>query len=113
MGNLKLLYVYIIKCADNTYYTGVTNNFEQRVAEHNEGTNPNSYTFYRRPVELVYVESFQNFQQAIAVEKQIKGWSKKKKEALIRQDWDKLKKLAVCKNSSSHINFKNENESLT
>ena len=98
----KKLYVYILKCADGSYYTGVTNNFEKRLAEHNFGIDTKSYTFSRRPVELVYVDSFQNFEMAIAWEKQVKGWSRKKKEALIKQNWEGLKRLAICKNNTSH-----------
>ena len=101
----KRLYVYIVRCADKSYYTGVTNNFEKRIGEHNEGINPKSYTFKRRPVELVFVEMIQVYQQAIAFEKQIKGWSRQKKEALIEQTWDKIKELAICKNNTSHIRY--------
>ena len=99
----KRLYVYIVRCADKSYYTGVTNNFERRVAEHNEGIDLNCYTFKRRPVELVFVEEFPNFQLAISFEKQLKGWSRKKKEALIEQNWETLKALSACKNSTAHI----------
>ena len=95
-----MLYVYIVKCADGSYYTGITNNVEHRVGQHNEGKDTRSYTFKRRPVELVFVEGFQNFQQAIEWEKQIKGWTRKKKEALIEQNWEKLKTLAVCTNET-------------
>ncbi len=99
----KLLYVYILKCADGSYYVGVTNNFQKRVAEHNSGYDTKSYTYRRRPVELVFVETFQNYQQAIAFEKQVKGWSRRKKEALIKQNWDELKQLATCKNETTHL----------
>lgn len=105
MSSDKLLYVYIVRCADGSYYTGVTNNFEKQVGEHNEGIDPNGYTFKRRPVELVFVEAFQIFQQAISLEKQIKGWSRKKKEALIEQNWEKLKELSVCQNPTSHTRY--------
>jgi len=104
----KPLFVYIVKCADKSYYTGVTNNLEKRIAEHNEGANPLSYTSSRRPVELVYAEVFQIYQQAIALEKQIKGWTRKKKEALIKQNWDKLKELSTCKNITTHRNLPTE-----
>ena len=105
MSSDKLLYVYIVRCADKSYYTGVTNNFERRIGEHNEGIDPDCYTFKRRPVELVFVDAFQIFKQAIAFEKQIKGWSRKKKEALIEQNWEKLVELSACKNSTSHIHY--------
>ena len=96
-------YVYILKCSDNTYYTGVTNNLELRIIQHNEGKNPNSYTFKRRPVELVYANQFKYIDKAIAFEKQLKGWSRKKKEAIINDNWSELKNLASCKNKTSHL----------
>ena len=87
----KRLYVYIVRCADKSYYTGVTNNFERRIGEHNEGIDPNSYTFKRRPVELVFVEVFQIYEQAISFEKQIKGWSRKKKKRWLNKIGIRLK----------------------
>ena len=106
MSSFKMLYVYIIRCADASYYTGITNNTEIRIAQHNSGEDPNCYTFKRRPVELMYVEAFQNYEMAIACEKQIKGWSRKKKEALIAGNFDRLKELAACGNPSSHLHYK-------
>lgn len=87
-------YVYILLCADKSYYTGITNNIERRLNEHQTGIHSNSYTFSRRPVELVYCERFQYVNNAIAFEKQVKGWSRKKKEALISGAWDKLPTLS-------------------
>jgi putative endonuclease len=88
------MYVYICRCSDKSYYTGVTNNAELRVAEHNEGIDPSCYTFTRRPLELVYVEECIDPLEAIAREKQIKGWTRVKKETLINQDFEKLKELS-------------------
>ncbi len=99
------MYVYIVKCADQSYYTGVTNNIERRIAEHNSGEDENSYIYHRRPVELVFCEMLINANEAIELEKQIKGWTRKKKEALIQRNWKRLKELAVCKNSTSHKFF--------
>jgi putative endonuclease len=79
-------YVYIVQCKDNSYSTGVTNNIERRLWEHETGFNPNCYTFDKRPVELKYCERHENIMDAIASEKQLKGWSRKKKEALFRED---------------------------
>ncbi len=79
-------FVYILRCADGSYYIGVTNDVDRRLAEHQGGLNLGSYTHQRRPVELVLVEWFQHIDQAIAREKQLKGWSRKKKEALIAGD---------------------------
>ncbi|HET9055403.1 MAG TPA: GIY-YIG nuclease family protein, partial [Chitinophagaceae bacterium] len=68
-------YVYIVECNDGSYYTGVTNDIERRLWEHNTGYNKDSYTYKRRPVELKYAGHFTDIIQAIAWEKQIKGWS--------------------------------------
>ncbi|UAY50663.1 GIY-YIG nuclease family protein [Ferruginibacter albus] len=78
--------VYIVECIDGSYYTGVTNNIERRLWEHNNEENKLSYTYSRRPVVLKYCDRFVNIKEAIAWEKQIKGWSRKKKEALFRED---------------------------
>ena len=87
---MKFYYVYIVKCSDNSYYTGMSNCIDRRLFEHNSGRNPDCYTFIRRPVVLVWFESFSDPTQAIMIEKKIKGWSRRKKEALINEDWDKL-----------------------
>lgn len=91
---MKQYYVYILKCSDNSYYTGFTNNIEQRLQYHEEGINPDSYTFTRRPLKLVFYTEFNDVNQAIAFEKQIKGWSRKKKEAIINDEWEKLPNLS-------------------
>ncbi len=91
---MKNYFVYILKCSDNSYYTGVTNDLERRIVEHNSGYDDKSYTFSRRPVELVYTELFNDINDAIRAEKQIKGWSRKKKEALISKDFNKLKRIS-------------------
>jgi putative endonuclease len=88
------LFVYIVECSDGSFYTGVTNNVDRRVAEHNEGLNKKACTYRKRPVKLVYHEGFTDPQYAIAIEKQIKGWSRKKKIALIKGEWEKLPELA-------------------
>ena len=104
MKPVKYLYVYILRCSDKTYYTGVTNNPEKRLEEHNTGLNKKSYTFLRRPVEMIYSERFTDFLLAILWEKRIKDWNRKKKEALIKENWDQLKIEAECKNETSHKN---------
>lgn len=76
---MKSYFVYIVKCKDNSYYTGITNDFERRVDEHNGGSDRNSYTYPRRPVELVFQYEFNDVNQAIAFEKQLKGWNRKEK----------------------------------
>ncbi|MBX2971395.1 MAG: GIY-YIG nuclease family protein [Cyclobacteriaceae bacterium] len=90
-------FVYIVECSDRMYYTGVTNNLDRRIWEHNEGIDQKSFTYNRRPVTLKYYEYFSDINQAISWEKQLKGWSRKKKEALFDRDWDKLKILAKGK----------------
>ena len=102
----KYYYVYILKCADSSYYTGFTNDFERRFAEHEEGTDTESYTYSRRPLELVYADYFTDPKQAIAFEKQVKGWSRAKKESLIAGDWNKIKELSQCVNDTNSKNRK-------
>jgi putative endonuclease len=104
----KFLYVYILKCADESYYVGITNDVEFRVAQHNSGRSETAYTNSRLPVELVYVEQYADYNLAIAREKQIKGWTRAKKKALIDENWDKLRELAVCKNETSHLKRRRE-----
>jgi putative endonuclease len=94
---LKYIYLYILKCNDNSYYTGVTNNLDKRLKEHNLGINPESYTYSRRPLELVYSEAFTNFNLAFEWETKIKKWSKAKKEALINGEFDNLPELSKKK----------------
>jgi putative endonuclease len=101
MLNILNYSVYIVRCKDGKYYTGVTNNLERRLNEHNEGLNPNCYTCDRRPVELMYCEHFHDVKQAIAWEKQLKGWSRKKKEALFTRDFEEISKLARSKTTAS------------
>jgi putative endonuclease len=104
MKKQKMLYVYIVKCSDDSYYIGVTNSWKKRLEEHNEGKDEESYTYSRRPVELMYRESFSDFELAIKRETQLKTWSRAKKEALIISDRKRLKELAECKNESTHKN---------
>lgn len=94
---MKKYYVYILLCSDNSYYTGVTNNLEVRFLYHQNGYDINSYTYNRRPVEIVFYTEFNEINQAIAFEKQVKGWSRKKKEAIINDEWEKLPNLSKRK----------------
>ncbi|MGL2965906.1 GIY-YIG nuclease family protein [Flavobacterium sp. XGLA_31] len=87
---MKTYFVYMLQCNDSTYYTGITNDLERRIGEHQTGKNKDCYTFDKRPLELVWFETFNDVLNAIAIEKQLKGWSRRKKEALIQQDWDRL-----------------------
>ena len=89
-------YVYILLCKDNSYYVGHTDNLDQRISDHSVGQGC-LYTKQRLPIKLVFVESVQSRQQAFELERQIKNWSRAKKEALINEDWEKLKLLAKKK----------------
>jgi putative endonuclease len=87
---MKYMYVYILECSDGSYYTGVTNNVELRLNQHNSGIDKKSYTFSRRPLILKHREYFTDPNQAIFWKKKIKGWSHKKKKAFIDGDWKSL-----------------------
>ena len=87
-------WVYILRCADASYYTGHTDNLEKRISEHTTGVIASCYTFKRRPVELVFSQGFPTREEALASEQQIKGWSRKKKEAMMRGDWAEVSRLA-------------------
>jgi len=90
---MNTFWVYILKCADDSYYVGHTDNIEKRIAEH-RCKKYSGYTSKRLPVKLVYSCSFNTRNQAFEAEQKIKGWSRRKKEALITKDWNLLKKLA-------------------
>ena len=96
---MNLSYVYILKCSDNSYYTGITSNLNARLLEHKTGKFKDSYTHSRRLVQLVYFCDFTDITIAISTEKQIKKWSKAKKEALINGEFKKLPNLAKKKYS--------------
>jgi len=87
-------WVYILRCADGRYYTGHTDDLEKRIGEHTTGIIVSCYTFKRRPIELVFSQEFTTREEALASEQQIKGWSRKKKEAMIRGDWAEVSRLA-------------------
>jgi putative endonuclease len=101
VGMERNYYVYIVRCSDGSFYTGITNSVARRLLQHNEGWDCGSYTFSRRPVELVYSAEFREVTDAISWEKTLKRWSKKKKEALVRGEWRQLYFLA--KNASRKI----------
>jgi putative endonuclease len=92
------LFVYILECDDKSYYVGITNNLRRRLGEHNSKSDPNAFTAFRLPVRLIHYTVFKNPVEAIAFEKKLKGWSRKKKEAYMLSDWAKLKALAACRN---------------
>ncbi|HRQ23947.1 MAG TPA: GIY-YIG nuclease family protein [Anaerolineales bacterium] len=83
--------VYILLCSDGSYYTGSTSDLDKRLWQHNEGVVRTAYTYSRRPVKLVWFsEEVPHYSEALAFEHQVKGWSRAKKEALIRGDFDAI-----------------------
>ena len=92
---MKSYFVYIVRCSDGSYYTGITNDCQRRVHEHNNNEDKKAYTFKRRPVELVYSSEFGDVLEAISWEKIVKRWSRKKKEAMVKGEWEKLPELSL------------------
>ena len=88
-----MAFVYILKCSDNSYYVGSTTDLTLRIEEHKHGEGAN-YTKTRLPIELVYYEECQSIETAFKRERQLHGWSRKKKEALIKNMHDKLPELS-------------------
>ena len=86
-------YAYLLRCRDGTYYAGHTDDLDQRMASHQSGA-LGGYTATRRPVALVWHETFQTRDDAFAVERKLKGWGRAKKEALIAGDWSRVQVLA-------------------
>jgi len=89
-------WVYILRCADGSYYTGMSRaaDLDQRISEHQMEMSSSAYTASRLPVTLVYSEYFDLIADAIFAERKIKGWSRAKKEALIRADWNEIQRLS-------------------
>src|SRR5687767_4837169 len=88
-------FIYMLRCSDGSYYVGSTRSgLDRRLHEHDYGA-LGGYTARRRPVQLVWQEEFQRITDAIAVERQLKGWSRAKKEALARGDWDLIRALGA------------------
>jgi len=92
-GQGMSFFTYMLRCADKSYYVGHTDDLEKRIAEHHEGTYP-GYTRHRRPVTQVWSQDFASRDEALAAERQIKGWARAKKEALIRSDWKTIQQHA-------------------
>ena len=89
-----MFWVYILKCADSSYYTSHTDNLENRFLQHSKKLIPSCYTATRLPVALVFFQTFETRYEALSLERQIKGWSRRKKEALIADDWNLLSKYS-------------------
>jgi predicted GIY-YIG superfamily endonuclease len=93
-------YVYVLRCRDGSYYVGHTDNIENRLAAHHSGAIPDCYTHDLRPVELVICQEFQTRQEAFERERQVKGWSRAKKEALIA---GKMRRLEVLSRNYADV----------
>ena len=89
-----MFYVYVLQCHDKSYYTGHTDNLENRMYQHHNRVIPTCYTSTRLPVKLMYYEVFNTRVEAIIAEKQIQGWSRRKKEALFQKDWNAISQYA-------------------
>ena len=100
-------YTYILECSDGTYYTGSTVDLDKRMVQHQEGNGAN-HMKKRLPVKLIYVEEYDSIAKAFYREKQIQGWKRAKKEALVRGEIKELPGLAECKNGSHYKFFKKE-----
>ena len=103
---MKFYYVYMLKCSDDSIYTGLTNTIDRRLEEHRLGLNKECYTFKRRPLKLIFHQEFMQFEQAEYYEKKIKKWCRSKKLALANEDFELLKELSICKNETNSENYK-------
>ncbi|SEB69933.1 putative endonuclease [Tenacibaculum sp. MAR_2009_124] len=106
---MKKYYVYILKCSDGFLYTGITNDLNRRIKEHQKGLLKKCFTYKRRPLELIFSQNFNDVEQAIFFEKKIKKWSGKKKLALAHGDFDMLVILAECRNAT-HYKYNPNND---
>jgi putative endonuclease len=86
-------YAYLLRCSDSSYYAGHTDDIDYRLAQHQQGA-LGGYTAKRRPVELVWTDTFPSREDAFFAERKLKGWSRAKKEALIAGDWELISQLA-------------------
>ena len=93
---MKYFFVYILKCSDNSYYTGHTDDLEKRISEHKMKKHT-GYTSTRLPVTVVFIQHFTSRYEALSAERKIKNWSRCKKEALIEKKWKKLSEYSKKK----------------
>ncbi|MEW6049910.1 MAG: GIY-YIG nuclease family protein [Candidatus Zixiibacteriota bacterium] len=100
-------WLYIVECLDDSYYTGVTTKVIQRMVQH-EFSEICSYVSKRGFKRLLFTIEFPSLEDAARAEKQVKGWSRAKKEALMRGDFDMIHELSVCHNSTHHGNRSKE-----
>ncbi|MCG9880917.1 MAG: GIY-YIG nuclease family protein [Bacteroidia bacterium] len=93
--------MYILECSDKSFYVGSTIDLDNRINQHQSSLGAN-YTKKRLPIKLLYFEEFNRIDLAFEREKQIQGWSRKKKEALMKGDYEKLHEYAACMNETHH-----------
>jgi putative endonuclease len=91
-----MFWMYMLRCSDDSFYVGHTDNINLRIAQHEQGSIPSCHTYWRRPVELVFVQDFGTREEALAMERRVKGWSRAKKAALCQRNWKEISRLAKC-----------------
>lgn len=98
-------YVFILRCKDGRFYTGITTDLKKEIENHENGVNRKSFTFYRRPLILEWYQTFTNRDQALAIKKKLTGWSAQKKQAFLEKNFDHIITLAECRNAT-HFKYK-------
>ena len=93
---MRKYFVYMLLCADDSFYVGISNDPDRRVWQHNEGIDEKCYTYSRRPVRIVHSSEFDYVDQAIDWEKHLKHWSRAKKRALANNDWEGIHKIVTA-----------------
>jgi len=89
-----MFWVYMLRCADRSFYVGHTDDLEARIAQHKQGFLTSCYTYKRRPVTLVFSQDFPSRIEALTMERKIKRWNRAKKTALIRRDWREISRIS-------------------
>ncbi len=95
-------FVYILECSDDSFYIGLSKDLVKCFEEHLDRKYPDDYTYSRHPLKLAYYETIPFYREAVARQKQLKGWSRAKKKALIEGNFHKLQLLSQCQNMSHH-----------
>jgi putative endonuclease len=96
-----MFWMYMLRCSDDSFYVGHTDNIEQRLAQHEQGLITTCYTYWRRPLTVVFAQDFVTREEALAMEQRVKGWSRAKKVALCRRDWKEISRLAKSAHPST------------
>ncbi|RZJ66608.1 MAG: GIY-YIG nuclease family protein [Flavobacterium sp.] len=95
-------YVYILRCKDGKFFTGITKNLKTEIDCLKNGSDRKNYTFNRRPFVLEWYQTFHNLEQALAIKKKLSGWSGQKKKAFLEKNFDHIQTLAECRNATHH-----------